>query len=518
MSLNHLLGARTPLTDVKVHNLDVTETLTAGAITIGGFTPNSAVITDGSGILTTGLVSLLTQTTDTLSISRGGTNSTTALLNGLLMQSLGGKIVESSIMPSQVAVLPIDLVTQTTGVLSIVKGGTNSNTPLTNGFLMQSLGGKIVETSITPASIASLPITLTTQTAGLLSIVQGGTNSSSALNNNRTMFSSGGAIVEGSALLNGQFFVGNTGGAPTPATITVSSNLSIINGAGAISLDTIQAIQTTSSPTFNALTLNGILTLNSLTASLPLKLNASKQIISQLISLTGDVSGTLPIGSGGTASTTALTNGKIMISSGGAIVEGTSNTNPVFTSVFTSTVPAVVQETYDLVPNYIIKSGGVGVNAPSTTYTGATYLINKPMVFTKINFSIAAGTTPGNMDFAIYQRSGGGSANTANPASLIGSVRFVGATGGNQATITGSGILSPGVVYILYARNSGNQTLRIYANMNALLLNGADLASGYAPYSFTTGITSSASPASTFDPTVQTATNADVALICRLLA
>lgn len=50
------------------------------------------------------------------------------------------------------------------------------------------------------------------------------------------------------------------------------------------------------------------------------------------ISLTTHVSGNLPIANGGTGSSAALTNGKIIVSVGGAMVEGTSSSTPSFSS------------------------------------------------------------------------------------------------------------------------------------------------------------------------------------------
>lgn len=47
---------------------------------------------------------------------------------------------------------------------------------------------------------ASLPINLTTDVTGVLPIANGGTNSSTALNNGRVMVSSGGGIVEGASM------------------------------------------------------------------------------------------------------------------------------------------------------------------------------------------------------------------------------------------------------------------------------------------------------------------------------
>jgi hypothetical protein len=71
---------------------------------------------------------------------------------------------------------------------------------------------------------------------GVLPIARGGTNSGTALNNNRIMESSGGAIVEAPALTNGQVLIGNTGNAPTAATLTAGSGVTITNGAGSITI------------------------------------------------------------------------------------------------------------------------------------------------------------------------------------------------------------------------------------------------------------------------------------------
>lgn len=94
---------------------------------------------------------------------------------------------------------------------------------------------------------------------GTLPITRGGTNSSTTLLNNRIMVSSGGAIVEGSSLNDGQILIGNTGAAPTPAYLTGTANqITVTNSAGAISLSTPQNINSGASPTFSGLTLSGL--------------------------------------------------------------------------------------------------------------------------------------------------------------------------------------------------------------------------------------------------------------------
>ena len=72
-----------------------------------------------------------------------------------------------------------------------------------------------------------------TNVTGVVAIANGGTNSSTALNNDRLMISSGDAIVEAGALTNGQLVVGSTGLAPQ--IVTMSGDATIDN-AGALTL------------------------------------------------------------------------------------------------------------------------------------------------------------------------------------------------------------------------------------------------------------------------------------------
>jgi hypothetical protein len=69
-----------------------------------------------------------------------------------------------------------------------------------------------------------------------LPVSKGGTNSSTALNDNRIMVSSSGAIVEAAALTNGQLLIGSTGAAPVAATIAAGTGISVTNGAGTITI------------------------------------------------------------------------------------------------------------------------------------------------------------------------------------------------------------------------------------------------------------------------------------------
>lgn len=113
-----------------------------------------------------------------------------------------------------------------------------------------------------------------------------------ASNSNGIAYYNGTQLTTATALTNGQLLIGSTGVAPVPANITQAANqgVTITNGAGSISLGTVQDIRTTASPSFTGLTVSG-LTANSFLYS----------------------------GTGGLlTTTTAPTNGQILIGSTGA--------------------------------------------------------------------------------------------------------------------------------------------------------------------------------------------------------
>jgi len=109
-------------------------------------------------------------------------------------------------------------------------------------------------------SNGTIVLSATSDVSGILPIANGGTNSGTALNNSRIMVSAGGQIVEAAALSNGQLLIGSTGLAPVAANITQTGNNGVVitNGAGSISLSTVQDIRTTASPSFVGLTLSSL--------------------------------------------------------------------------------------------------------------------------------------------------------------------------------------------------------------------------------------------------------------------
>ena len=103
------------------------------------------------------------------------------------------------------------------------------------------------------------------------------------------------------------------------------------------------------------------------------KTSTSGQLVTGQVILTTDVSGVLPIANGGTNSGTALTNNRIMWSSGGAIVEATALTNgQVFIgSTGSAPVAATLTGTSNQV-NVAIGAGTITLSTPQDIAVAST--------------------------------------------------------------------------------------------------------------------------------------------------
>lgn len=144
-------------------------------------------------------------------------------------------------------------------------------------------------------------------------------------------------------LADGQLYIGLTGGAPVASQLTAGSLITITPGMGTSTVSTTAlGMVTLNMPSiFTVMSTSGV---NSQTLTTTLNTQTQKTFFAGPVSGipavptfrvldAGDVStGILPIARGGTNSGTALTNGKLMVSSGGTIVEGTSSSTPSFTS------------------------------------------------------------------------------------------------------------------------------------------------------------------------------------------
>jgi len=229
----------------------------------------------------------LTGATGILPVANGGTNSNTALTNNCIMVSNTGEIVEAAnltngqLLVGSTSAPPVAATITAgtnigvtngagsigiglTGVVAVANGGTNSSTALNNNSIIVSSSGKLVEASaltngqLLVGSTSAAPVaaaltagtnvavtngagSITVGLTGTVGVGNGGTNSSTALNNNCLIVSSSNKIVEAAALTNGQLLIGSTSAAPVGAAITAGSGISVTNGAGSITITNTNA-------------------------------------------------------------------------------------------------------------------------------------------------------------------------------------------------------------------------------------------------------------------------------------
>jgi hypothetical protein len=199
---------------------------TRGALIVGNATPdwealligpaNRVLRSDGIDA-TWSQVVLTADVTGTLPVGNGGTGLTGGTSGGILGFTGPATLASSVELTANALVL----------------GGGAGATPVP----MASLG---TATTVLHGNAAGAPtfgaVVLTTDISGVLPVANGGTNSSAALNNDRIIVSSGGALVEAAALTNGQLLIGSTGVAPVAASLTAGANITITPGAGSITI------------------------------------------------------------------------------------------------------------------------------------------------------------------------------------------------------------------------------------------------------------------------------------------
>lgn len=256
-------------------------------LTLVGLPSLLPVKTNALNDLTASAISLASgEVSGILPISKGGTNSSASLVNGMLIQSTAGALVEgtSSTNPTfqtmNLSNSSNQLVLGTTTItaplptaprqVTLPDTGVDSALVLSEGNStingVKTFGSAPVLSSLTnslPLKLTALkvvtsgPISLSSgEVSSILPVAKGGTNSNTALNNNRIMHSWADSVLERPAMTNGQLIIGSTGTTPNNATLTGSGNILITNGAGSIAMDTVQPIQTTSQVQFNTLHLN----------------------------------------------------------------------------------------------------------------------------------------------------------------------------------------------------------------------------------------------------------------------
>ncbi len=102
--------------------------------------------------------------------------------------------------------------------------------------LFSSTGGKQLKRAtgtgvahLTSGVLSASAVVLTSEVSGVLPIANGGTNSSTSLNNNRVMQSSGGAIVEAAAITASRALASDSNGIPV-ASSTTATEVGYVNG------------------------------------------------------------------------------------------------------------------------------------------------------------------------------------------------------------------------------------------------------------------------------------------------
>ena len=208
------------------------------------------VKSDANGNLTNAAVSLTADVSGVLPLANGGSNANLTAVPGAIVYS------GSTAMAFSAA---------GTAGQPLLSGGSSAPTWFTSSGVVKASSG-VLSTS---------NVDLTSEVTGTLPIANGGTNSSTALNNKRIMVSSGGSIVEAAALTDGQLLIGSTGNAPVAAAITGTTNQVVVtNAAGSITLSTPQDINSGATPTFAGITISGAgatIDLNDTTAAMDSK-------------------------------------------------------------------------------------------------------------------------------------------------------------------------------------------------------------------------------------------------------
>lgn len=136
----------------------------AGSLTVTGATTLATSLTGplkaASGVVSASAINLASEVTGTLPVGNGGTGATTFTANGVLLGNTSGAVqVTAAGTANQVLRIPggggapefgaIDLAQSAavTGALPVANGGTNSSTALNNGRVIASLSGAIAESA-----------------------------------------------------------------------------------------------------------------------------------------------------------------------------------------------------------------------------------------------------------------------------------------------------------------------------------------------------------------------------------
>ncbi len=287
-------------------------------------TAGRALLSGGTGAPTWGQVSLTAAVSGTLPITNGGTNSATALSGSSIMVSNGTNILQGSagtvttVLHGNASGTPsysaVSLTADVSGILPATNGGTE------NGFVKFSGPASTAKTFTLPNQTAIILTDIATVT-----VAQGGTGLNVGVAGGFPYYSATNAMTSMSAGTAGQALLSGGTGAPTWGTLSAS-----YGGTGQTSYAVGDILYASGTGTLSKLA--DIATGNALISG-----GANTAPSYGKIGLTTHVSGTLPIGSGGTNSTSFTASQVIRMNSGGTALESQAGASGTYSVARTTT-------------------------------------------------------------------------------------------------------------------------------------------------------------------------------------
>ncbi|MBX9637689.1 MAG: hypothetical protein K2Q45_09090 [Nitrosomonas sp.] len=475
--------------------ISIASTLAGGTVTSVGLTlPASVFSVSGSpvtssGVLTAAFTNQLNNTFFAGSSTNGVT--TTPIFRSITLADLPAGISNSLLANSAIT---INGGTAISGGGLVALGGSltlalnmgllpiEANPAAAAGnYLLQYNATSGIHSSIL---VSALPASLASAT-GILSIAKGGTNSGTALNNNRIMVSSAGSIVEGPALTNGQFLLGITGGAPSAGTITAGTGISVTLGAGSVTVSNTGVTSVALSVPASIFTVAGSPVTSTGTLAVALATQAANTVFAgpttgaaaaptfrllvaaDIPSLSASIitSGILAVGVGGTGAT-SFTGNRVILSNaaGTALTSGGLMNNGFLMIGSTGAAPVAAALTAGTGITITNSAGGITIAGTAGTVTSvglsmpvSLFSVTNSPVTTTGTLTVALATQAVNTVFA-GPSSGGAAAPTFRllttadlpsgiPNSLlansnVGILTGTGLTGGATVALGGSTTLS----------------------------------------------------------------------------